>query len=108
MAPSAGITTEPNDIEIVFPPLETASDRELADIRAVDTQNVVSMVASNVISYEEGIEELVQKEVLSTDPKDFPDPEPPIFDNDDQQTPGVDSDIDKTDGEVGDDSRLTQ
>lgn len=108
MAPSAGINTPSDDIEIVFPPLETASDRELAEIRAIDTQNVVSMVASNVVSYEEGIEELVQKEVLSTAPADFPDPEPPIFDNEDLKTPGVGGQIDKTDGEVGDDSRLAQ
>ena len=108
MIPSAGISIDPDEVEIIFPPLETANDKEMAEVRAIDTQNVVSMVASGVISYEEGIAELVEKDVLSTKPTEFPDPDPPVFDNNDMQTPGVDGDIDKTKGDVGDDSRITK
>ena len=109
MVPSAGLKLDVESITVYFPPLNVPSDLEEAQVRQIDTQNIVALTAGGVISIEEAIEEMIQRNVLITDPTEFPAPTiPEDFDNSDLNETGEFNDaIDKLRGTEKDDSRTT-
>jgi hypothetical protein len=87
MVPSAGFNMiKAEDVEIKFPPLWNASELEDAQTRQIDVNNIVSLISAGIISAQEGIDELKQRELLVTNPLDYPAPEKPMA------TDGVDDD----------------
>lgn len=107
LIPSTGVNVEVDDITVYFPPLHVPSAMEEAQVRQIDAQNIVALVAEGIISTEEGIEEMKQRNVLITDPKDFSAPDKPEdFDNSDlNETSDFNDSIDKIRGKKKDDSR---
>lgn len=108
--PSSGLNINEDDIEIFFPPLQVPTEIENAQIRQIDTQNVVSLVADGLISSEEALEELRQRDGLRTNPEDFPPPEmPENFDESDlNETSDFNEAIRKLKGDEVDDSSTTK
>jgi hypothetical protein len=87
MVPSAGFNAiRADDVEIKFQPLWNASELEDAQTRQIDVNNIVSLISAGVISAKEGVDELKQRELLVTNPLDYPAPEQPM------DTDGVDDD----------------
>jgi phage-related protein (TIGR01555 family) len=54
-------------VDIIFPPLWSLSEKEQADVRTADTTNIVNLVTAGLLSDEEGIRELMERDVLLTD-----------------------------------------
>lgn len=88
MVPSAGISNvKAEDVTIKFQPLWNASELEDAQARQIDVNNIVTLVTSGIISDKEGVDELKQRELLVTDPLEYPAPERPLpTDNVDDDT----------------------
>lgn len=74
LVPSAGVVMPAEGLKIIFPPLWNAKETEQAQVRQVDTQNIMGMYNDGLIGDSEALEELKLREVLLTDPEDFPAP----------------------------------
>lgn len=106
LVPSAGLNIKVEDIKVSFPPLHVPTDLEEAQVRQIDTQNIVALTAVGILSTDEAIEEMKRRDVLLTDPADFPDPtQPEDFDNSDlNETGDFNKSLKKLRGEEQDDS----
>ena len=85
---SCGIRKSAEDVEITFPEFETVTIEKQAAIRKSDTEGIISLVSTGIISDEQALEELKQRDVLLTDPEDFPDPTLNEDDTNDNSTRG--------------------
>jgi len=54
-------------VDIIFPPLWSMSEKEQSEIRTADTTNVVNLVTAGLLSDDEAIRELMEREVLLTE-----------------------------------------
>lgn len=63
-----GDAFDTTNLDVVFPPLWSLSALEQSQIRTADTANIVSLVTANIITDDEALAELRDREVLIAEP----------------------------------------
>jgi phage-related protein (TIGR01555 family) len=63
-------------VDITFPPLWSLSEKEQAEVRTADINNVNALVTNGLLTDAEAIEELKQRDALKVEPQQLPSYEP--------------------------------